>query len=190
MTRQRQSRSTSYTDSQFKQDLKDLSNLLNEYKNANSGAMQGGATFGLRSFTVDTVDGKPYTGPHIRVELNTKYRSNGELRNLKEPQKPSTAARRIFKSLCKNDGHTSNCKKTFTMVETTQGSKKKIYGPYTGIAKPQSFKPYVIKPSDGKKATEIVPKIARTIRLDKTKSGGGNRTNGTNGTKIANFFSN
>lgn len=181
------SRAANYSEAQFKKDLKELSNLLTEYTNANKSAqddMEGGAVFDLRSFTVHEVDGKPYNGPHIRVELNSKYRSSGEVRQLKKPQKPLKAARRIFKSLCANEGKKVGCKKTFTMIETTQGSKKKVYGPYYGEVKPAKSKPYKVTPADGGKAITIAPKNTYSVKLVKEKKGGAKSS------KMANFFSN
>jgi hypothetical protein len=157
----------------FKKDLAELSKLLESYTENNSSKMQhhveGGADIHLRSFTVESVEGQPYTGNPIRVELNKPTKSDGSKRDLKNPQKPKVAARRIYKSLCANLGYKKhNCDITFTMIETTRGSNHKVYGPYLGTQKaaPKSAG----YEADG---TKIVPKTVYNIRkVDAVKKGG------------------
>jgi len=66
---------------------------------------------------------------------------------------PSTAAVRAFKSAChKLEKKNEKCKVTFFIKETTNGSKKKIFGPYEGMRVKLS-KPKMIEKvgKDGKK---------------------------------------
>jgi hypothetical protein len=91
----------------------------------------------FRHFKIVEVDGKPMTFGRIQgCDLL-----------------PSTAAVRAFKSAChKLEKKNEKCKVTFFIKETTNGSKKKIFGPYEGTRVKLS-KPKMIEKvgKDGKK---------------------------------------
>ena len=74
---------------------------------------------------------------------------------------PSSAARKVVSKLCQHD---TKKKVTFFLREMTQGSKKKIYGPYIGkvekLKEPIELKGRVIK-------------YKPSVKLSQTKGGGG-----------------
>jgi hypothetical protein len=94
---------------------------------------------------------------------------------------PSSAAKKIVSKLCASD---KKKKVSFFVRETTQGSKKKVYGPYIGemkkLEKPIELKDRLIKyesvahldKADGKKMVKAKAPIMKKI---KKMSGGGQR---------------
>jgi hypothetical protein len=73
---------------------------------------------GMRYFKVISVDGKP-----VKDDEEGRYK-------ITKKASPGGAARKAFSQLTKK--YNSN-KLVFVIKETTQGSKKKEYGPYEGI---------------------------------------------------------
>lgn len=77
---------------------------------------------------------------------------------------PSSAARKVVSKLCQHD---TKKKVTFFLREMTQGSKKKIYGPYIGkvekLKEPIELKGRVIK-------------YKPSVKLSQTKGGEGERS--------------
>lgn len=80
-----------------------------------------------RNFKILTLNGKPYPYP-------SPYKG----------AEPKDAAKKAFHFACKKLKMNKNCKLTFTLKETTRGSDKRTYGPYTGYYKKRS-KPKTIK---------------------------------------------
>lgn len=80
-----------------------------------------------RNFKILTLNGKPYPYP-------SPYKG----------AEPKDAAKKAFHFACKKLQMNKNCKLTFTLKETTRGSDKRTYGPYTGFyqkrSKPKTFK--------------------------------------------------
>jgi hypothetical protein len=107
-----------------------------------------------RRFTVTEVDGKS-------VDLGDGGRYTVTL-----IASPSDAARKAFSALCKKFEKASL---TFSIRETTRGSKKKVYGPYIGNRKKLS-KPKVYHRVDKGKKKTIVIKHEHTLKLHKQKA--------------------
>jgi hypothetical protein len=85
--------------------------------------------------------GKPvYTGSfrHFKiVEVNGKSYENTAVADIKENQTPLSAASKLLRSYCRSEGIKKNDRPkmrpiTFSIRETTKGSKKKTFGPYHG----------------------------------------------------------
>ncbi len=162
-------RSQKYTSKMFDQDLSELSNLIDSYVYTSKG---GRAPVHTRSFKVHSVEGKPYTGKKIRVEINIKKPGRPMRKN---PAKPKDAALHAYHSICDNLRFKKlNCDITFKIQETTQNSKKKIYGPYEATTKKISgalLKTYTDKYKKGE--MKFVPKTVTVIRkIDRPKKGG------------------
>ena len=112
-----------------------------------------------RRFTVTTVDGKS-------VDLGDGGRYTVTL-----IASPSDAARKAFSALCKKFKKASL---TFSIRETTRGSKKKVYGPYIGNRKKLS-KPKVYHRVDKGKKKTITIRHEHTLKLHKSKAKGGGK---------------
>ena len=162
--------SVKYTDAHLKRDLAELAALLEQY--ANITKKRHGGAIKMRSFTADTVNGKPYNGPDIRVVIDSPVKSDGTPRVIKNGTKPERAAKRVFKSLCNNMSRKGGCDITFTMKETTQNSKGKVYGPYLGIKKNlKNGKSFTVEGS------KIVPKAEYTVRTANNLKTAAKKTN-------------
>jgi len=81
---------------------------------------------------------------------------------------PSSVARKVVSKLSKGG------KVTFQLREITQGSKKKVYGPYEGMKK---------KLKEPRKVGDRVYKYESVVKKIE-KKGGGNNKNGMNGSQI------
>ena len=69
----------------------------------------------VRHFKIETVEGKPYT-------FEGRYSG----------REPKLAARKVVKHICEKLNMGKGCKiNSFEIKETTRGSSKKVYGPYT-----------------------------------------------------------
>jgi hypothetical protein len=83
---------------------------------------------------------KVYTGSfrHFKiVEVNGKSYHNTAIADIKENQSPLSAASKLLGSYCRSEGIKKMDRPkmrpiTFSVQETTMGSKKKIFGPYHG----------------------------------------------------------
>jgi len=112
---------------------------------------------GMRYFKVISVDGKP-----IKDDDEGRYK-------ITQKASPGGAARKAFSQLTKK--YNSN-KLVFVIKETTQGSKKKEYGPYEGI-RTNLNPPKKVKYAGSKKPVLI--KHEDKVRLIKeVKQKGGN----------------
>ena len=117
-----------YTEKMFQKDLAELESLVSNY-NAVGGASS------KRSFRVVDVGGKP---------IKAGSRMSGRY-HIKHDQNPSDAAKKAYTALCnKMNKRNAGCRCTFTLKETTRGSKHKEYGPYLGTRKKLS-KPVKVK---------------------------------------------
>jgi hypothetical protein len=108
-----------------------------------------------RKFTVFEVDGE-------EVDLGDGGRYTVTMK-----ASPSDAARKAFSSLCRKLKKTHF---TFSIRETTQGSKKKVYGPYIGNRKRLS-KPKVYHRMVKGKKKSITIKHKHHVKLHKQKGG-------------------
>lgn len=113
---------------------------------------------GLRRFKIASVDGKP-------VVLTGRI-------TIKSHQTPLSAAKKLLRSYAKHHGLTENGKTKlkiiYTIQETTQGSKKKVYGPYEG-----KYYKYNKEEAEKAKASGISFKFKPMVKLHKgTKTGG------------------
>ena len=119
----------------------------------------GGNNDDKRKFTVFEVDGQS-------VDLG-----EGGRYTVTHKASPSDAARKAFSSLCRK---LKKANFTFSIRETTQGSKKKVYGPYIGNRKRLSKAKVYHRVVQGKKKT-IVIKHEHKVKLHKQKAklGGG-----------------
>ena len=118
-----------YTEKMFQKDLTDLENLVNSYN------ASGGASKDRRSFRVVECDGKP-------VKAGTRMAGRY---HITEKQNPADAASKAYTALCnKMNKKNASCRCTFTLKETTRGTKHKEYGPYLGTRK-KLAKPVIVK---------------------------------------------
>ena len=116
----------------------------------------GGNNDDKRKFTVFKVDGES-------VDLGEGGRYTVSMK-----ASPSDAAKKAFSSLCRKLKKTGF---TFTIRETTQGSKKKVYGPYIGTRKKLTKHKVYHRVVDGKKKT-ITIKHEHKVKLHKPTKGG------------------
>ncbi len=105
-----------YTKNQFEKDVLKLENFINESKEMNEGGVKK-----YRHFKLIEADKKELNVGYVKISENAS---------------PLSAAKKLFKSLCHhrklNGENKLKCQSTFTIQETTQDSRKKIYGPYKG----------------------------------------------------------
>jgi isopenicillin N synthase-like dioxygenase len=105
-----------YTKEQFEKDLKLLESYLEENEK------EGGSR--IRHFKLIEADKKEMNVGYVKVN------NSGT---------PLSAAKKLFKSLCHvknlNGDDKLKLRSTFTIQETTNLSKKKIFGPYVGYYK-------------------------------------------------------
>jgi hypothetical protein len=126
-----------YSDKEFKKDLKELAKLIRD----NNKKILGGAK-PLKSMkkTIKKRVIKSDEKRHFRVvEVNGKAVSIGDIYVKKNTGTPSSAAKKALRTCCthlKIKGNKKvNCNVKFCIQEITQGSKKKVYGPYKGTYK-------------------------------------------------------
>lgn len=106
----------SYTRKDFKKDLKELAMLIEGFKvsKKSSRSMKGGVEKRKRYFKVVEVQGKP--------RVFGRYASSGT---------PMQAAKKAVRIICdKLRVNKEKCHIKFSIQETTQNSKHKVYGPY------------------------------------------------------------
>ncbi len=105
-----------YTKNQFEKDVLKLENFINESKDMSEGGVKK-----YRHFKLIEADKKELNVGYVKISENAS---------------PLSAAKKLFKSLCHhrklNGENKLKCQSTFTIQETTQDSRKKIYGPYKG----------------------------------------------------------
>ncbi len=105
-----------YTKKNFEADILKLENFINESKDMSEGGVKK-----YRHFKLIEADKKELNVGYVKISENAS---------------PLSAAKKLFKSLCHhrklNGENKLKCHSTFTIQETTQDSRKKIYGPYKG----------------------------------------------------------
>lgn len=130
---------------------------MSNRNNNNNNSIKGGAS--------------NYTGTyrHFKiVELNGKEVKLDYGAAIKEHQTPLNAAKKLLKSICLHMGLKGmkklQCNATYVIKETTQGSSKKMYGPYHG-----KYSKYT--PAEAKKAmaSGISFKMKPVVKLHKEK---------------------
>ncbi len=120
-----------YSQKNFQSDLLKLQNFINETNEELSemDSQEGGDSKKVRHFKLIEAD---------KREMNIGYVK------ISNSGSPLSAAKKLFKSLCHhknlNGDSKLKVKSSFTIQETTQDSKKKIYGPYVGSWKKLSEK--------------------------------------------------
>jgi hypothetical protein len=138
--------SNKYTQKQFEQDLQSLEQLIGGKKDYNG-------TY--RNFKI--------------VELNGKVVDFDYGASIKENQTPLNAAKKLLKSICLSMGLKGmkklQCNVTFVIKETTQGSKKNMYGPYKG-----KYIKYTPEEAKKAKASGIQFKMKPIVKLSKKNS--------------------
>lgn len=149
-----------YTNAMFQRDLAELESLISQIEHTggsyrNDNVISGGKKEeGDRFFTVIEVDGRSKRMGRYRIS------SKGN---------PEEAAHKAFKQICRKDYPKTNektCNRVFKIQETTQGSPKRIYGPYKGEMRPLP-KPIV------KKAGSKTITIKHKYRVVKDNQKGG-----------------
>ena len=125
---------TKYTRDKFQQDLKNLHKLLNKDKKPKSISQSGGVKSKKSAKKVAKKSAKKVVKKEDSdkryfkvVEVNGRKHEMGRYMGLVPQQAAKKAVSRICtaKKMSKD-----NCSLTFSIQETTQGSNKKIYGPY------------------------------------------------------------
>ena len=115
---------------------------------------------------------KDYSGTYRNfkiVQLNGKDVKFDYSSKIKETQTPLNAAKKLLKSICLHMGLKGmkklQCNAKFVIKETTQGSEKKMFGPYKG-----SYIKYT--PAEAKKAmaSGISFKMKPSVKLSKKMS--------------------
>lgn len=138
--------SNKYTQKYFKQDLESLEQLIGGKKIYNS-------TY--RNFKI--------------VELNGKAVNFDYGASIKENQTPLNASKKLLKSICLSMGLKGmkklQCNVTFVIKETTQGSKKNMYGPYKG-----KYTKYTPEEAKKAKASGIQFKMKPIVKLFKKET--------------------
>lgn len=106
-----------YTKKKFEEDILKLESFINDSKE--NGEVGGAKKY--RHFKLIEADKKELNVGYVKISANAS---------------PLSAAKKLFKSLCHhrklNGDDKLKCHSTFTIQETTQDSRKKIYGPYKG----------------------------------------------------------
>jgi hypothetical protein len=125
-----------------------------------------------KSFSNQNGSAKEYNGVyrHFKIiEVNGKAVKYDNSASIKEHQTPLNAAKKLLKSICLQKGLKGmkklECNVTFIIKETTQGSNKKMFGPYSG-----KYVKYT--PEEAKKATAsgISFKMKPVVNLHKNFS--------------------
>ena len=174
---------TRYTEKQFKKDLAQLNKLIGNFKKTKGGSSCGAAPkaspkedftllYGgkedpdVRYFTVVELNGRKIeNGGRYKISnLYTRGSKKGKMR--KNKPTPGDAASKALSKFCRDmkSKNKSQCRVTFSLKEVTQGSSKKVYGPYFGYYKKlkKPVKRVVMK--KGKKTT-IVQKYRPMVEL-------------------------
>lgn len=166
-----------YSVAQFEKDLQQLGGMIEGFYGPN-GAQEGGkkmtkrkmtkrkmnkrrggaASETKRAFKVKDVNGHPY-------RFYRRYKG----------AEPKDAAKKAFAFICKKLDRGKDCRITFTLQETTRGSGKRTYGPYSGHwkkkAKPRIFYPPGKPKSEGVKIThDRIVELASKNKNNKNKN--------------------
>jgi len=119
-----------YSQKDFSKDLKELQQLM---KNGNNKPMQNSS-----NSKSPMQSGGKKEGPlrHFKVVMLDKKMVDIGTADITERQTPLNAARKLLRSIAVHKNMKGNAKLSlnavFVIRETTQGSKKKEYGPYSG----------------------------------------------------------
>lgn len=175
-----------YTVEQFEKDLQQLGGMIEGFygQKGQSGGKKmtkrktakrkmnkrrGGAPSETkRAFKVKDVNGHPY-------RFYRRYKG----------AEPKDAAKKAFAFICKKLDRGKDCRITFTLQETTRGSGKRTYGPYSGHWKKKAKPRIFIPPGKGKKdAVKIthdrVVELASKGKNNRNKKNNKNNKNNKN----------
>ena len=143
-----------YTEKQFKLDLQELNNLIENYNSKKGGGAKGETRFfKLHSLKIN---GKKHDLGDYRGRYKSDVSDSG-----KTDASPLQAATRAYGGLSsKSNKFKIKVKDSieFEIIETTQGSSKKVYGPYVGTTEtlPKSkWTTVVFKDKKGKKVKQV-----------------------------------
>ncbi len=143
----------SYTNSIFQDDLLKLQNFMNGGKKNNNKKLNEESD--NESISSNSSNNSMKNNKNKNKSKNSKYRHfklieadkkemNIGYVKISKVGSPLSAAKKLFKSLCHSKNLSGEnklkCTSTFTIQETTQDSKKKIFGPYVGSWKKLSEK--------------------------------------------------
>jgi hypothetical protein len=146
---------TKYSSQDFKNDLQKMQKLISSNNKKDN---QNGGVTGERHF--------------VLVELNQKPVDFEASATLKEGQTPLSAAKKMLKSIAHHRNlkgmNKLNLKVVFSIRETTRGSSKKVYGPYSG--KYHKYTPAELKSREGAfgKTVKAFPKLKPVVKLYKS----------------------
>lgn len=149
---------TKYSSQDFKNDLQKMQKLISTNNKKDSQNNQNGGVTGERHF--------------VLVELNQKPVDFEASATLKEGQTPLSAAKKMLKSVAHHRNlkgmNKLNLKVVFSIRETTRGSSKKVYGPYSG--KYHKYTPAELKSREGAfgKTVKAFPKLKPVVKLYKS----------------------
>ena len=150
---------TKYSSQDFKKDLQKMQKLIrSNNKKDNNDSQQNGGVTGERHF--------------VLVELNQKPVDFEASATLKEGQTPLSAAKKMLKSIAHHRNlkgmNKLNLKVVFSIRETTRGSSKKVYGPYSG--KYHKYTPAELKSREGAfgKTVKAFPKLKPVVKIYKS----------------------
>ena len=165
----------SYTNLEFRKDLKKLKNLIKTHMIQNGGEshideLKGGKKSPddkreYRNFSVCRINGKDLNKKVGKYKI-TSITSKGE----KSTAGPSDAAHKAAISLVRKNEENmlkNNNTTTLSIVEVTRGSKKKVYGPYRIIIKKLSSSEYAKKVKDFKKKLKSFKKKPKSFKPKK-----------------------
>jgi hypothetical protein len=164
-------KNSNYSAEEFEQDLQELKNMIESTSEVKETSYhKGGAS----------PDKKRH---YVLTELNGKTVDFGTAETSIKSS-PSSAARKILKSIAHEKGLFGNNKLklgsvTFSIRETTQGSKKKIYGPYKG-----EYQKYTAEELKKAKAEGREYHMKPVIELSKSKK---NKVNNKSNNKVNNL---
>ncbi len=134
-----------YTQKTFQSDLLKLENFINKYGGSdNSVSTNSNSSSNSSSSNSSSSLSSDSKVRHFKlIEADKKELNIGYVK-ISNAGSPLSAAKKLFKSLCHHRNLSGEnklkCKSTFTIQETTQDSKKKIFGPYIGSWKKLSEK--------------------------------------------------
>ena len=145
----------SYSEQDFSKDLQKLKSLISN-KNVKKSQSGGKKVGPLRHFKVVMLDKK-------EVDIGSA--------EITEKQTPLNAAKKLLRSIAVHKNMKGNAKLSlnaiFVIRETTQGSKKKEYGPYSG--KYRKYTPEEIKAAETAKG-KVHFKMTPVVRLYKSRN--------------------
>ena len=150
---------TKYSSQDFKNDLRKMQKLISSNNKKDSKREQNGGATGERHF--------------VLVELNQKPVDFEASATLKEGQTPLSAAKKMLKSIAHHRNlkgmNKLNLKVVFSIRETTRGSSKKVYGPYSG--KYHKYTPEELKSREGAYGDKVkaMPKLKPVVKIYKSR---------------------